>query len=111
LYLQRKAQQWEPWAIQQVSHHDWRMILEAGRAIGAFSAREWLNEIRVPTSVIVTMRDEIVPLRRQIRLFEEIPGAEVVRIDGGHDAVVARADVFVPALIGAVESALSRQGR
>ena len=85
------------------------MILEAGRAIGSFSAREWLGEIDVPTSVIVTMRDEIVPVRRQIRLFEGIRASEVIRIDGGHDAVVARADVFVPALIGAVESTLSRR--
>ena len=110
LYLQRKAQQWEPWAIQQVSHHDWKAILEAGRAIGSFSARGWLGGISVPTSVIVTMRDEIVPVRRQIRLFEAIHGAEAFRIDGGHDAVVARADVYVPALLRACESVAERAG-
>lgn len=108
LYLQRKAKEWEPWAIEQVSRHDWRMILEAGREIGAFSAREWLAEITAPTSVLVTLRDEIVPVRRQIQLFERIPGAEVTRIDGGHDAVVARADVFVPALVRSIASVVER---
>ena len=38
--------------------HDWRMVLEAGRAIGTFRSDDWLAEIDVPTSVIVTMTDE-----------------------------------------------------
>ncbi len=108
LYLQRRAQQWEPWAIEQVSRHDWRTILEAGRAIGGFSARDWLDTVDVPVSIIVTMRDEIVPVRRQIKLFDGIRGAEVHRIDGGHDAVVARADVFVPTLLRSIDSVISR---
>ena len=108
LYLQRKATQWEPWAIEQVSQHDWRMILEAGRAIGSFSARDWLDDIDVPTSVIVTMRDAVVPVRRQVRLFEGIHGAEAQRIDGGHDSVVSKADVFVPMLERAIRSVLDR---
>lgn len=111
LYLQRRAAAWEPWAVQQVSHHDWRMILEAGRALGAFSARGWLGEIDVPASVVITMRDEIVPVRRQIRLFESIHGAEAFRVDGNHDAVVARADVFVPTLVRATASVVARAGR
>lgn len=108
LYLGRKATQWEPWAIEEAGRHDWRMILEAGRAIGAFSARNWLEDIDVPTSVLVTMRDDIVPVRRQVRLFEGIHGAEAHRIDGGHDAVVAKADQFVPLLHRSIDSVLTR---
>ena len=66
------------------------MVLEAGRALGDFSSSDWLHEIDVPTSVVVTMRDQVVPLRRQARLFEWIPGAEAFRVDAGHDAVVAK---------------------
>ena len=36
-YLQRKSDQWEPWAIYEASRHDWRAVLQAGRAIGNFS--------------------------------------------------------------------------
>ena len=51
------------------------------------------------------MRDDVVPLRRQIELFESIPGAEAFRVDGAHDAVVANADRFVPVLsAGAIDS-------
>ncbi len=83
------------------------MVLEAGRALGEFSSSDWLHEIDVPDLVVVTMRDQVVPLRRQARLFEWIPGAEAFRVDAGHDAVVADADQFVPQLVRAIESAVA----
>jgi 3-oxoadipate enol-lactonase len=84
------------------------MVLEAGRALGAFSSSDWVHEIDVPTSVVITMRDQVVPLRRQARLFEWIPGAEPFRVDAGHDAVVATPREFVPQLVRAVASAVAR---
>ena len=81
------------------------MILEAGKAIGEFSSSDWIAEVDVPTSVVVTLNDPIVPVRRQAKLFEWIPGAQAFRVDGEHDAVAARADRFVPQLIRAVRAA------
>lgn len=107
-YLQRKTSEWEPWAIQEASRHDWRAVLEAGRSIGSFSSREWLGEVSAPTSVLITMRDRVVPVRRQVRLFESIHGAEAFRVDGDHDAVVANADRFVPTLLRALHSVVER---
>lgn len=104
LYLQRKAGQWEPWAIEQATTHDWRMVLEAGRAIGSYSASEWIGSVDVPTGLVITMRDHVVPVRRQVRLFEWIPGAEAFRVDADHDAAVAAADSFVTALLRALRS-------
>ncbi len=108
VYLQRKTEEWEPWAIQEASLHDWRMVLEAGREIGKFDSRPWISDIDVPTSTLITMRDKVVPLRRQVRLFEGIAGAEAFRVDGDHDAVVANADRFVPTLLRAVHSVVER---
>jgi 3-oxoadipate enol-lactonase len=108
VYLQRKSESWGPWAAEQVALHDWRMILEAGKAIGEFSSSDWITDVDVPTSVIVTMDDPVVPLRRQTRLFEWIPGAEVFRVQGGHDAVVANARHFVPQLLRATASVIER---
>ncbi|HYN33612.1 MAG TPA: alpha/beta hydrolase [Ilumatobacteraceae bacterium] len=104
LYLQRKTMQWEPWAIQQTATHDWRMVLEAGSALGKFSSTDWLADIDVPVSNVLTMRDQVIPLRRQVKLFELIPDAEAFRVDGMHDAAVANADRFVPSVIRAIES-------
>ncbi|MEO6570849.1 MAG: alpha/beta hydrolase [Ilumatobacteraceae bacterium] len=108
VYLQRKTDSWGPWAAEQVGLHDWRMILEAGKAIGEFSSSDWVDQIDVPTSIVVTMDDPVVPLRRQTKLFEWIPGAEVFRVQGGHDAVVANAKRFVPQLLRAIDSVVAR---
>jgi 3-oxoadipate enol-lactonase len=105
-YLQRKD--WGEWAIEQASQHDWRMILEAGKAIGEFSSSEWIVSVDVPTSVIITMRDNVVPLRRQVKLFEWIPDAEPYRVDAAHDAIVSSAGRFVPQLLRALASVTAR---
>lgn len=108
LYLQRKTDTWEPWAIGEASSHDWRMVLEAGHALGQFRAHDWLAEIDVPTSVLLTMRDEIVPLRRQLRLLDTIPGAAAFRVDAGHDAPVRHPRRFVPVLVDACNAVAAR---
>lgn len=88
--------------------HEWRTVLEAGRAVGNFSSREWIGHVDVPTSVVITMRDRVVPTRRQIRLFESIPGAEAFRVDGDHDAVVMQPERFVPTMVRAIQSVIER---
>ena len=62
----------------------------------------------MPTSTLITMRDRVVPVRRQIRLFEAIPDVEAFRVDADHDAVVASAKVFVPTLLRACRSVVER---
>jgi 3-oxoadipate enol-lactonase len=104
LFIQRKSKKWEPWAIREASRHDWRMLLEAGKAIGGFSSTDWIGSVDVPVANVITMRDTVVPLLRQTSLFELIPGADVFRVDGAHDAVVANPERFVPALLRAIDS-------
>lgn len=108
VYLQRKSDTWGTWAADQVANHDWKAILEAGKAIGEFSSSDWVGEIDVPTSVVVTMDDPVVPLRRQAKLFDWIPDAEAFRVEGGHDAVVANSKRFVPQLMRAIGSVADR---
>ena len=101
VYLARRARRYDDWAMEQVSRHDWTKILEAGQAIGRFSSREWVGDIDVPVAVVITMGDRVVPLQRQIRLFESIPAAKAFRVDGDHDACVINAERFVPTLVSA----------
>jgi len=94
--------------VQEAARHDWRMVLEAGRAIGSFRADEWLGDVEVPTAVVITMKDQVVPVRRQLLLFEEIPTAAAFRVDGGHDAAIARPERFVPTAVAAIHDVLER---
>lgn len=104
LYLQRKSREWEPWAIEEASSHDWRMLIEAGTAIGNFDSRSWIGDVDVPVSLVVTMNDPIVSRRRQTMLFDLIDDATVFRVDADHGAVVEGASRFVPALLRALSS-------
>jgi 3-oxoadipate enol-lactonase len=104
IYLQRKSREWEPWAVEQAASHDWRMLLEAGKAIGGFDSTPWISEVDVPTSLVVTMRDRVVSRRRQTMLFDALPHATVFRVDGDHGAVVEEADQFAAALLRALAS-------
>ena len=107
-FLRRKADRWGPWAISQIELHDWRMVLEAGHAIGSFSATEWLPEIDVPTSHVVTLRDPVIPAYRQLDLVSRIPTAEAVRIDAEHDAIVAHSDRMAVHIVEGAHSVLRR---
>lgn len=107
-YLQRREEKLSPEAMEQISIHDWRTVLEAGKALGDFDATEWIGGITVPTSVIVTMNDPVVPLRRQVKLWKGITGSDIFRVDGAHDAIVALADRFVPQLLRALDTNLHR---
>jgi pimeloyl-ACP methyl ester carboxylesterase len=72
------------WAAGEFRRHDVRQVVEAGHAIGTYSARRWLHEIDVPTAVIVTSGDRAVPPHLQHAMAGAIPGASVHVVEGGH---------------------------
>jgi pimeloyl-ACP methyl ester carboxylesterase len=85
-----------------------RAVLEAAGSLGRYSSQEWIGQLGLPAAVIVMERDELVAPERQHKLAASIPGATVHLVDGDHSACVARADLFVPALIDACQSVLAR---
>jgi pimeloyl-ACP methyl ester carboxylesterase len=74
------------WAAAEMRRHDWRMILEAGHAIGQYSARKWIGSVDVPTAVVVTTRDRALVPDQQMKLVEAMPHARLHQIDDGHVA-------------------------
>jgi pimeloyl-ACP methyl ester carboxylesterase len=76
--------------------------------LGRFNSAPWVGEIDVPTAVVVTERDHAIPARRQLRLAECIPGAEVRTLDGGHVSLVLAADRFRAVLLDALASVVAR---
>ena len=88
-------------APAEVVAHDWTRIVEAGREICRFDSRPWLHELDVPTAVVATEADEIVPYRRQLSLAGAIPGASLHVVAGGHTVCTTAPQRFVPALLAA----------
>lgn len=89
------------WGLQEVARHDWTKIIEAGREIGRFDARSWVADTSVPTAVIATNDDDVVPHQRQLALAAAIRGTTVRVVSGGHSVCTAAPERFVPALVDA----------
>ncbi len=86
-----------PWAFGQ-----------AVASIGRHNSKAWLGRVDVPTAVVVTTRDHVIPPERQHRVASRIPGATTHEAECGHAGCVMEADAFVPALREAVDVTQAR---
>jgi 3-oxoadipate enol-lactonase len=89
--LPRSLLTYRSWAEGEFRRNDPMEMAEAGRALAAFDARPFAASVDVPSAVVVTTRDRLVPPARQLALAEAI-GATVFRIDEDHSAVALRPD-------------------
>jgi pimeloyl-ACP methyl ester carboxylesterase len=80
--------------------HEPATVIQAADALTRFSSHDWIGSIDVPTAVVVTSLDELVPAVRQHKLARSIPGAAVFEVEGDHDACV-RLPAFPPTLVRA----------
>jgi 3-oxoadipate enol-lactonase len=81
------------------------------RAVSEFTSHSWIGKVDVPTAVVVTARDRIVPASRQMKLARAIPGASVHEVDADHAVCVTAPQLFTQALLQACWSAESGQTR
>ena len=72
------------WAASEMRNHDVRMLMEAGYALSRYSAEDWIHQIDVPTSILVTTQDRAILPEDQVRLAKRIPGARIHHADVGH---------------------------
>ena len=98
----------EQWLIQEFRRAKPATVTEAAAAIGRFTSRDWIGDVDVPTAVVVTTRDQLVPPHRQRKLAEAIPGATVHECNGDHGVCVMSPRRFIPPLMQAVHSVVQR---
>jgi 3-oxoadipate enol-lactonase len=87
------------WVRDELGRGDARRVLEAAAELGRFSSRTWIGGVDVPTSVIVAMNDQLVPVRRQLKLARSIDHAVAAFVDGDHYSVGSAPEDFVPVLV------------
>jgi 3-oxoadipate enol-lactonase len=75
--------------------------ISAIQAVSEFTSHSWIGQVDVPAAVVVTARDRIVPVSRQLRLARAIPGASVHEVDADHAVCVTRPQLFIQALLEA----------
>lgn len=96
--------------IEQGLGHDWTRVLEAGAAIGRFDSRDWAGSIDVPTAVVTTLDDQVVPTHHQLELAGLVPDATVHRVPGGHTACADATGHFSSHVVDACRSIARRLG-
>jgi pimeloyl-ACP methyl ester carboxylesterase len=89
------------WARAQLSRTTLATAVSAVHAVSEFTSDSWIGQVDVPTAVVVTARDRIVPPERQLRLARAVPGASVHEVDADHGACVNAPQLFGPALLKA----------
>jgi pimeloyl-ACP methyl ester carboxylesterase len=98
----------DDWAWRQFRATSGRAVTSAAAVIARFDSRDWIGTVAVPTAVVVTRRDRLIPPERQRSLARLIPGATVHEADAGHASCVLNSAAFRPALLAACASVTSR---
>ncbi|MDG2304599.1 MAG: alpha/beta hydrolase [Candidatus Binatia bacterium] len=94
--------------VSELSGHEPSTVIQAAGAVARFSSHDWIGRVDVPTSVIVTTKDELVPPARQRKLAASIPNASAFEVHGNHAACIAKANVFAPTLVRACRDVARR---
>jgi pimeloyl-ACP methyl ester carboxylesterase len=103
-----------PWMIGEADRGSAEDIAEAGRELSRFDARGWLPTVDVPTAVVITGHDKLVPPDNQRDLIARLGPhgpVGVYELDVDHDAMITHASVFVPALVHAVRDVVDAAHR
>jgi 3-oxoadipate enol-lactonase len=92
------------WARAQLSKTSLPAAMSAVQSAVEFTSHEWIAEVDVPTAVVITTADQVVPLSRQHRLARAIPHAAVFDLVGDHAVFLNDPARFAQVLIAASRS-------
>ena len=107
-FVTRRSGETTEWARDEMLRNDPVALAEAGGAIGRFTSHDWIGEVDVPTSVVVTEYDSVIPPARQQKLAVAIPGATVHRVPGDPTVSATEPHLFTPVLRDALASVRAR---
>ncbi len=92
------------WARAQLRRTSLGTALSAVQAVCEFTSHSWIGQIDVPTAVVVTTRDHVVPTSRQRKLAAAIPGASIHEVNADHAVCITAPQAFAQALLQACRS-------
>lgn len=95
------------WLGDELCTTDMSQMPVVGRALAAHDARPWADEVAGSCAVVVTLRDRMVPPRKQRALAEALH-APTIDVDAGHLGAWRAPERFAAALATAV--ALAQDG-
>jgi 3-oxoadipate enol-lactonase len=97
------------WLLSELTRGSARDIAEAGREMERFDSRAWLGPLKVPSAVVVTTRDEVVPPRKQRALAAALD-AQVFEAAIRHNDISFLRREYNPALLEALRAMRAAAG-
>jgi len=94
--------------LEEMGRTDLVAVAQAATALARFSSRRWIGEVDVPTAVVLTELDSLVPPASQRQMADAIPGASLHPVPGDHRVCGSAPELFVPALLEACRSVVGR---
>jgi 3-oxoadipate enol-lactonase len=89
------------WTRAQLRRTPLGTALSAVQAVCGFTSHSWISQVDVPTAVVITTQDRIVPARRQRKLAAAIPGASVHEVNADHAVCITAPQLFAQVLLQA----------
>ena len=96
-----------PWLEAETRRGDPLAIVQAGRALSRYDAREWAGSLGVPAGALVTTNDHLVLPSKQ-RELARVLGAAIVDVDGDHLAPWEHPAAFSAAMVAVVDLVTGR---
>jgi hypothetical protein len=96
-----------PWLEAETRRGDPLAIVQAGRALSRYDAREWAGSLGVPAGALVTTNDHLVLPSKQ-RELARVLGAAIVDVDGDHLAPWEHPGAFSAAMVAVVDLVTGR---
>lgn len=88
------------WMWEGLMRRDANLYYEGGRAMSKFDSSEWVGNLGIPTRVIVTTADQLMPPIAQYQLGSLVGEQHIDEIRGGrHESIMTRADEFVRLIV------------
>jgi 3-oxoadipate enol-lactonase len=88
------------WLWEETHRRDPDAGAQAAFAMLRFDSRDWIAQLRVPATVVIPTRDQLVPPAWQYGLAADVRDAEVVEVAGGHHELPWTHPELVAEIIG-----------
>ncbi|BBH18419.1 hypothetical protein Back2_27060 [Nocardioides baekrokdamisoli] len=96
------------WALAEFKSTSPWAVGQAVASLGRFHSTRWLPYVDVPTAVVVTSEDHVLPASGQRKVAALIPNSTVHEAPCGHAGCVLQAEAFIPQFLQAVNTTAAR---
>jgi pimeloyl-ACP methyl ester carboxylesterase len=87
------------WYRETTLDRDGDLYYEAAFAVIGFDSRPWIGQLEVPSLVVISIKDQLVPASWQYDLAGRLRDVEVLElVEGGHEAPWTHADQIAAAI-------------